>query len=187
MLLCTYITLELSNQFTTNYPNTKYSMIYISYLGVYDGQNFEKANTPNQIGTAITSGFSCMINVWRIGGNVCVGTQNNPIVVPERSIQGPRYIINAMNTDMQNWLQTQPSKLYPSYFWFPTAMENTNVVTSNNKIITPGTVPVNNTSIMFLPEITDRGLLSTVKLRCFGVISNYLTFIKRMRNEGTWY
>jgi hypothetical protein len=24
-------------------------MIYISYLGVYDGQNFESANTPSQI------------------------------------------------------------------------------------------------------------------------------------------
>ena len=44
-----------------------------------------------------------------------------------------------------------------------------------------------NLSIIFLPEIEDRGLLSTVKLKCYGVCSVYLNFIKRMRNEGFWY
>lgn len=162
-------------------------MIYISYLGIYDGQNFEQANTPNQIGTAFNHGFGCMVNVWRTDNKLYLGTVYNPIEVTERYLQGKRFFINAKNTDMQTWLQTQPSNLYPNYFWFPSPSENTNVTSSGGQIITPGTVPVDNSSIIFLPEITDRGLLSTVKLRCYGVISNYLTFIRRTRNEGFWY
>ena len=92
-----------------------------------------------------------------------------------------------MNTDMQDWIQTQPSKLYPNYFWFPNSLQNTPVETSAGQLITPGTVAINNSSIIFLPENTDRGLLSTVHLRCYGVCSTYLNFIKRMRNEGEWY
>lgn len=162
-------------------------MIYVSYLGIFDGKNYENANTPNQIGTALNAGHSCMIDVWRSNNKLYIGTLNSPIEVPERSIQGPRYIINAVNIEMQTWLPTQPSKLYPNYFWFPNARQNTNVITSAGQIITPGTVPVNNTSIIFLPENKDIGLFSTVKLRCYGVISTYLSFIKRMRNEGEWY
>ena len=162
-------------------------MVYISYLGIFDGQNFEKANTPAQIGSAFNAGFSCMVDVWRLNNTLCVGTQNDPIEVTEKYLQGNRFWINARNADMQTWIQTQSSKLYPNYFWFPTVNENTNVTTSGGQIITPGTVPVNNTSIIFLPEIQDRALFSTVKLRCYGVCSSYLTFIKRMRNEGFWY
>lgn len=162
-------------------------MIYVSYLGIFDGQNFEKANTPDQIGSSFNHGFGCMVNVWRLNGKLCLGTINNPIEVTEKYLQGKRFFINAKNTDMRVWLQTQPSNLYPNYFWFPDDSENVNVTTSNGQIITPGTVPVDNSSIIFLPEITDRGLLSTVKLRCYGVISNYLTFIRRTRNEGFWY
>jgi hypothetical protein len=162
-------------------------MLYISYLGVFDGQNFEQANTPNQIGSAFNAGFSVMVNAWRINNKLCVGTENNPIEVTDEYLQGPYTFINVQNVALQNWIVTQPSDRYPNYFWFPTDNENTNVTTSGGQLITPGSTPVNNTSIVYLPEITDRGLFSTVKYRCYGVISNYLTFIKRMRNEGTWY
>ena len=162
-------------------------MIYISYQGVFDGQNFEKANTPDQIGSAFNAGFSCMVDVWRINGKLCVGTANDPIEVTERYLQGVRFWINARNTDMQTWISAQPASLYPNYFWFPNDMESTVTTTSGGQLITPGTVPVNNTSIMFLPEIQDRALFSMVKLRCYGIISNYLTFVRRMRNEGEWY
>ena len=38
-------------------------MLYISYQGIYDGQNYEDANTPKQINKALGKGFSCLINV----------------------------------------------------------------------------------------------------------------------------
>lgn len=162
-------------------------MLYISYQGIYDGQNYEDANTPNQIGKAFNNGFSCMVDVWRVDDKLYVGTAENLIEVTAKYLQGRRFWINAMNTDMQDWIVTQSSTLYPNYFWFDSPTENTNANTSGGQIITPGTVPVDNTSIIFLPEIQDRSLFSTVKLRCYGVCSTYLTFIKRMRNEGEWY
>ena len=60
-------------------------------------------------------------------------------------------------------------------------------IISNGKLITPGTVPINNNSVIFLPEITDTAMFSTVNLKCFGIISSYLTFIRRMRHEGIYY
>ena len=162
-------------------------MLYISYQGIYDGKDFEYANTPNQIGKAFNNGYSCMVDVWRIDNKLYVGSEEAPIEVTEKYLQGNRFWLNARNTDMVNWVAAQPRKLYPNYFSFSNDTESNDATASGGQIITPGTVPVSNLSIIFLPEIEDRGLLSTVKLKCYGVCSVYLNFIKRMRNEGFWY
>jgi hypothetical protein len=162
-------------------------MLYISYQGIFDSQNFEDANTPKQIGKAFNAGYSCMVDAWRVNGQLYLGSYQPTTPVTDKYLQGVRFWINARNTEMQDWIVTQPSKLYPNYFWFPNDTESSPVTTSSGKLITPGTVAINNTSVVFLPEITDRGLLSTIHLKCYGVCSTYLTLIKRMRNEGDWY
>ena len=161
---------------------------YISYQGIYDGTNFEDAATPKQITKAMNAGFSTMVNVWRIEGILYLGVFEPITVVTEKYLQGPRFWINAMNTEMQDWIVTQPTKLFPNYFYFEASTPPPPYATvSNGKLMTPGTVPINNDSVIFLPEIADRGLLSTVHLRCYGICSTYLTFIRRIRNEGVWY
>jgi hypothetical protein len=163
-------------------------MLYISYQGIYDGNNYEDANTPKQINKALGKGYSCLIYVWRIDGKLYVGTEQPVIEVTEKYIQGPRFWINAVNTDMQDWIATQPSKLYPNYFHFDASTPPPPYATaSNGKLITPGTVPINTNSVMFLPEINDRSLYTMVKVKSYGVCSGFLTYIKRMRNEGIWY
>ena len=163
-------------------------MLYISYRGIYDGTNYEYANTTDQLGKAISRGYTCMVDVWRVDGKLYLGNDQPLTEVTERYLQGPRWYINARNTDMQNWLATQSSSLYPNWFYFTTPTPPPPYVTaSNGKLITPGTVPINNNSIIFLPEIDDKGLFSTVHLRCFGICSTYLSFISRMRNAGIWY
>jgi hypothetical protein len=163
-------------------------MLYISYQGIFDSQNFEDANTPNQIRKAFNAGYSCMVDVWRVDNRIYLGSYAPTTEVTEKYIQGNRFWLNARNVDMQDWLTAQPNRLYPNYFWFTTPNPPPAYVTaSNGKLITPGTVPINNNSVIFLPEIDDRSLFSTVHLRCYGVCSTYLTLIKRMRNEGEWY
>ncbi len=164
-------------------------MYYISYQGIFDGQDYENANTPPQISKALGYGFSCLVDVWRIDNRLYVGNGQPLIEITEKYIQGPRFWINAKNIAMQQWLETQPSNLYPNYFWFDTPTPPPAYVTaSNGKLITPGTVPVSENSVVFLPEINDQSLFSTTKLRCFAVISCFLLTIRRMRNEGVyWY
>jgi hypothetical protein len=163
-------------------------MLYISYQGIYDGQNYEDANTPKQINKALGKGFSCLIDVWRIDNKLYVGTEQPVIEVTEKYIQGPRFWINAVNEDMQTWIATQSSTLYPNYFNFAASTPPPPYATaSNGKLITPGTVPINTSSVMFLPEINDRSLYTMVKVKSFGICSGFLTLIKRMRNEGIWY
>jgi hypothetical protein len=160
-------------------------MLYISYQGIFDGKNYEDANTPDQISKSFNNGYSCMVDVWRIDDTLCVGPEAAPIPVTDKYLQGNRFWIKCGNQETYDWFTTQPIKQYPNYFYQPNSMVN--ALTSSNKLWTPGTVPVNNTSIIALPEIKDRGLLSTVHLRCYGICSTYLNFIKRMRNEGEWY
>jgi len=160
-------------------------MLYISYQGIYDGQNYEYANMPDQIGKSFNNGFACMVDVWRIDNTLYVGPEEAPIPVTDKYLQGNRFWIKCGNQETYDWFTTQPIRHYPNYFYQPNSMVN--ALTRSDKLWTPGTVPVNNTSIIVLPEIADRGLLSTVHLRCYGVCSTYLTFIKRMRNEGEWY
>lgn len=163
-------------------------MLYISYRGIYDGNNFEDANTPSQLGKALGMGFSCMIDVWKVDDKFYLGNDQPLTEVTEKYLQGNRWWINARNTAMQAWLPAQNPKLYPNYFWFTMPTPPPAYVTaSNGKLITPGTVPINNNSVIFLPEITDTACFSTVKLKCFGICSNYLTFIRRMRQEGRYY
>ena len=163
-------------------------MLYISYQGIYDGQNYEDANTPKQINKALGKGFSCLIYVWRINNKLYVGNGQPVIEVTEKYIQGPRFWINAVNTDMQTWIATQSSTLYPNYFTFAASTPPPPYATaSNGKLITPGTVPINSSSVMFLPEINDRSLYTMVKVKSYGICSGFLTLIKRMRNEGIWY
>ena len=163
-------------------------MLYISYQGIYDGQNYEDANTPSQISKAQQRGFSCLIDVWRVNNKLYVGNGQPLIEVTEKYIQGNRFWINAVNTDMQTWIATQPSALYPNYFHFDASTPPPPYATaSNGKLITPGTVPINTTSVMFLPEINDRSLYTMVKVKSYGICSGFLTLIKRMRNEGVWY
>ena len=163
-------------------------MLYISYQGIYDGQDYESANTPKQINKALGKGYSCLINVWRVDNKLYVGNGQPLIEVTEKYIQGPRFWINAVNTDMQTWIATQSSTLYPNYFTFAASTPPPPYATaSNGKLITPGTVPINTSSVMFLPEINDRSLYTMVKVKSYGICSGFLTLIKRMRNEGVWY
>ena len=163
-------------------------MFYISYQGIYDGKDYEDANTPSQISKAQQRGFSCLIDVWRINNKLYVGNGQPLIEVTEKYIQGNRFYINAVNTDMQTWIATQPSALYPNYFHFDASTPPPPYATaSNGKLITPGTVPINTNSVMFLPEINDRSLLTMVNVRCYAICSTYLFTIRRMRNEGGWY
>lgn len=165
----------------------KYNMQIISYQGVYDGQNFESANTPDQLGKAFNHGFSVVVDVWRRNDVLCIGTENNPIEVTEKYLEGNRVWLNCRNDDAYTWLIAQPRKLYPHVFQFANDTESNVADVTGGQQIVPGNVPINNNSIVFLPEIVDRGLLSTVKLQCYGAVSVYCTFIRRMRTEGQWY
>lgn len=163
-------------------------MLIISYQGIYDGQNFESANTPSQFGSAFNNGFSVMADVWRINDVLCVGTENDPIEVTDRYLQGVKFWLNCQNQDAYDYLTAQPSNLYPNVFKFNNVDTESSPTTSRGgQTIVPGNVPLNNNSVVYLPEIVDRGMFSTVKLRCYGIASVYCTFIRRMRNEGQWY
>ena len=163
-------------------------MLIISYQGIYDGQNFESANTPGQIAKAFNNGFSVMADVWRFDDKLYLGIENDWIEVTDRYLQGVKWWLNCQNQDAYDYLVAQQRRFYPNVFIFTNvATESTPTTTTSGKTIVPGNVPIDNNSIVYLPEIVDRGMFSTVKLRCFGIASVYCTFIKRMRNEGIWY
>jgi hypothetical protein len=163
-------------------------VLIISYQGIYDGQNFEDANTPGQIAKAFNNGFSCMVDVWRFQDKLYLGRENNLIEVTDRYLQGVKWWLNCQNQDAYDYLIAQPIKLYPNVFIFSdVATESTPTPSRRGQTIVPGNVPLDDNSVVYLPEIVDRGMLSTVHLRCFGICSVYCTFIRRMRNEGDIY
>ncbi len=167
----------------TTRSNDKYFMIYIAYRGLFEGVNPQTEDTPDQIGKAFNAGFSVMVDVWRVNDLLYLGADQPLIEVTEKYLQGPRFWINCRNQDMQDWIVTQPTKKYPHYFWNidPNTPYDT---TSDGYLWTYQVQPVNNLSIMVLPEIADRGLLSTVHWKCYGVCTTFAPFIKRIRNEG---
>ena len=130
-------------------------MLYISYQGIYDGNDYQDANTPKQINKALGKGYSCLVDVWRINNKLYLGN-GQPVPQFEVSadyIKGPRFWINAKNEDMQTWISEQSLTVYPNYFWFDAPTPPPPYATaSNGKLITPGTVPINTNSVMFLDD-----------------------------------
>ena len=162
-------------------------MLLIAYQGIYDGTNFEQIDVPAQITRAQRAGFSTMVDAWRVNGQMYLGAFQPITPVTDQYLQGNRFWINVMNVELQEWIVTQKPALYPNYFWYDVNNVPDYVTTSSGKLWTFGNEPINNSSIIFIPEREDKGLLSTVKLRCYGICSSYVTLIKRMRNEGRWY
>jgi len=162
-------------------------MNLIAYQGIYDGTNFDQADYPAQILQAQRNGFSTMVDLWSVDGQLYLGAGQPITPVTAQSIQGSRFWLNCQNTEVQEWIVTQPANLYPNYFWYDQYIVPPYVTTSGGQLWTFGNTPINSNSIIFIPEREDRGLLSTVNLTCYGICSNYVTLIKRMQNGGRWY
>jgi hypothetical protein len=161
-------------------------MLFISYQGIFDGNDFENANTPKQIGKALSAGFSVAIDVWKEGSKFYLGSNVPETEVLPTYFKGNKFWLNSRNAEMTDWLNTQPTSLYPNYYSLTYPIPEY-VTASNGKLITFGVKPINNSSVIYLPEVEDTAMFSMVSVKCFGIISAYLTFIRRMRNEGIWY
>lgn len=158
-------------------------MLYISYRGLLQGQDPQTENTPNQIGKAFNAGFACMVDAWRQNNKIYLGTDGPLNEVSAEYLKGGKFWINARNIDMYTWLQSQPLKFYPNYF-YQTEPVVAYVTTSSNYLWTYQETPVNSLSIMVIPEDYDSGLFSTINVRCYGICSMFIPNIKRMRNDG---
>jgi hypothetical protein len=159
-------------------------MYYISYRGLVNGQNEQTENTPDQIGKALGMGFGVMIDVWRENNKLYLGSNVPTIEVSATYIQGRRFWINARNSDMYNWLQSQSSSLYPNYFQVILPLQPS-YTTSSGYLWTYGETPASPTlSIMVIPESYDSACFSCVNLRAYGICSTLCPYIKRIRNEG---
>jgi hypothetical protein len=158
-------------------------MLYISYRGLLKGQNPQAENTPNQIGQAFNAGFACMVDAWRVNDKIYLGSDTPLNEVTAAYLKGNKFWINARNNDMLTWLQAQPANFYPNYFSLPEPVVSY-VTTSSNYLWTFAETPINNTSIMVLPEDYDSGLFSTVNVKAYGICSMFIPTVKRMRNDG---
>lgn len=162
-------------------------MLYIAYRGLFEGENPQAENTPNQIGTAFNNGYAVMVDVWRVSGQLYLGSNQPLTPVADRYLQGKRFWLNLRNQEARDWFVTQPSRLYPQYFW-QTASTDPYVNVSDGRtwvFCEFQSTQIDNQSVMCQPEIPDRGLLSTVHYKNYGVCSIFVKFIKRIRQEGS--
>lgn len=161
-------------------------MLYIAYRGLFNGEDPQTEDTPDQIGKAFNHGYAVMADVWRVDNKMYLGA-NEPITeVTERYLQGNKFWLAARNNAAYAWLQTQPSKSYPHYFLQPAPTTPT-VLTSDNKTWAFAEFqagPYDASTVVCLPEIPDRGMLSTVHYKCYGICTIFPEFVRRIRQEG---
>jgi len=161
-------------------------MLYIAYRGLFEGENPQAENTPNQIGLAFNNGFAVMVDVWRVDNKLYLGSDQPITEVSALYLQGKKFWLNLRNSDAQSWFPTQSSRLYPQYFHQTVSSEPYVTVSDGRTWVFSEfqQTPVDNQSVMCQPEIPDRGLLSTVHYKNYGVCSMFCKFIKRIRQEG---
>ena len=84
-------------------------MLYISYRGLFNGEDPSVENTPEQIAKAFGRGLGCMVDAWRVDNKIYLGSNLPLNEVTPVFLKGNKFWINARNNDMYTWLKSHPS------------------------------------------------------------------------------
>lgn len=146
-------------------------MILIAHRGLVNGPNKELENKPEQITKALSDGYDCEVDVWRIYDKWFLGHDHPDYQVTYEFLNQPNLWLHAKNLDALKLLIDDEDV---NCFWH---QEDDFTLTSWGYIWTyPGKV-LTPRSIMVMPEWKDPEL-KNLRFDCFGICSDYVTKIK---------
>lgn len=158
-------------------------MKLIAHRGLTEGPDKEKENDPYQINKAISEGFDCEIDLWRIIDGINSGIYlghdyDKHKVTFEWLINNKSFLwIHAKNIEALYFL----TEFGFNCFWH----ENDKfTLTSCGWIWTfPGNVLTEN-SVCVMPEQYMKNLYDVDKLKCYGICSDYISTIKMILEDN---
>ena len=151
-------------------------MKLIAHRGLVRGPNKHLENQPQQVQTSLDNGFDCEVDLWIFGGRPYLGHDGPQYDVVEKFIKQPGLWIHCKNLDALTYCQND---IKLNYFWH----ENDSYTMTSKGFIWafPGK-PLNEFSIMVMPEHVDKDLIETQSVSCYGICSDYILDIQKMRS-----
>ncbi len=146
-------------------------MIYIAHRGLFNGPDKTQENNPSQIELALHNGFDVEVDVWKVDSTIWLGHDEPQYQIEEDFLYTKGLWIHAKNLEALHWLNDTNL----NYFWHET---DKFTLTSQNWIWTYPGNELTNKSIMVMPESVDPSLNNTKQVNCYGICSDYVSFIK---------
>lgn len=143
-------------------------MIYIAHRGLTDGPDETIENSPAQIKKALSEGFDCEIDVWKIQDEWFLGHDKPEYLIPFMFLTNPRLWAHCKNVEA---LEHCPNI---NKFWHDT---DSYTLTENGYIWAYPGKPLTRSSISVLPErylpsgVAEEGTYS-------GVCSDYVRLLR---------
>jgi len=142
-------------------------MIYIAHRGLMYGPNKEIENHPDQIELALSKGYDCEIDLWKMENKYFLGHDGPEYDVDLKFLSQQGLWIHCKNLNALHDMSTQEE--FFNYFWH---QSDDFTLTSSGIIWTYPGKNLTNNSVCVVPErYMD---INQFKERCFGVCSDYV-------------
>lgn len=158
--------------------NKCYIMIYIAHRGLFSGPDKNKENHPMQVSLAIEKGFDCEVDLHYKDNKLYLGHDEPTYEVDEYWLRHPNLWIHAKTVETLTWLYENKNWKY-NYFWHE---DDHYTLTSKGYIWTHPKSILSKFSIMVMPEYVDLSLNNTAQVDCYGICSDYVENIIKLRN-----
>jgi hypothetical protein len=146
-------------------------MKYIAHRGLFNGPDVNLENRPEQIETALKSGYDCEIDLWLINSDFYLGHDRPDYPIDKEWVSKLGLWIHAKNLAALRWLTTTDLE----YFWHE---EDKFTLTSNNYIWTYPGNELTMRSVMVMPEYVDKSLDNARTAQCYAICSDYVGQLK---------
>lgn len=144
-------------------------MKYIAHRGLFQGPDKNKENSPEQILLALSKGYDCEIDVWRIRDEWWLGHDGPTYKIDEEFLGRHGLWIHCKNLDALYELSVRPVRYI--YFWH---QEDDFTLTSNEFIWTYPGKHLSNNSIAVVPERAKKSWEYAKSVSIYGVCTDYI-------------
>ena len=144
-------------------------MKLIAHRGLLKGPNKNLENQPHQIQTVLDRGYDCEIDLWVFDGRLYLGHDGPQYNVTDQFIKETGLWIHCKNLDAMAYCQND---IKLNYFWHE---NDTYTLTSKGFIWAYPGKPLNEFSVMVLPEWEDETLSNVKDAQCYAVCTDYIS------------
>jgi hypothetical protein len=144
-------------------------MRLIAHRGLLKGPNKNLENQPHQIQTVLDRGYDCEIDLWVFDDRLYLGHDGPQFNVTEQFLKQPGLWIHCKNLSALAYCQND---IKLNYFWHE---NDTYTLTSKGFIWAYPGKPLNEFSVMVLPEWEDETLANVKDAQCYAVCTDYIS------------
>jgi hypothetical protein len=147
-------------------------MKIIAHRGLLKGPNKNLENQPHQIQTVLDRGYDCEIDLWVFDDRLYLGHDGPQFNITEQFLKQPGLWIHCKNLSALAYCQND---IKLNYFWHE---NDAYTLTSKGFIWAYPGKPLNEFSVMVLPEWEDATLQNAKEAECYAVCTDFVLMLK---------